>query len=101
MKPSPGEKAIDWRQVRRRLDHAIASTEGSGRLPPDRARAVLEERARALARPPAAAIQAGEVLEVILFSFGDERYAIETRHVREVVRQGDCTPVPDAPDILP
>jgi purine-binding chemotaxis protein CheW len=101
MKPSPGErKAIDWRQVRRRLDRAIASTEGSGRLPPDRARAVLEERARALARPPAATVGAGEVLELILFSFGDERAAMETRHVREVVRIGDCTPVPGAPDFL-
>src|SRR5207302_8831124 len=77
----------------------LAATEEADHLPPDRARALLEERARALARPPAAA-PAGDALQVVAFALANERYGIETRHVREVVRLTDYTPVPGAPDFL-
>src|SRR5205823_2178792 len=54
----------------------------------------------ALARVPAQALRAGEVLEVARFLLADEFYAIETRHVTKVVRLIDITPVPGAPDFL-
>src|SRR5262245_46166269 len=91
---------IDWQQVRRRLARAVAATEEASRLSPERARAVMEERARALARVPPAAARAADVLEVVIFALADELYAIETRHVREVSRLTDATPVPGAPDFL-
>jgi purine-binding chemotaxis protein CheW len=69
-------------------------------LSPERAQAVLEERARALAQVPVQAPPASEVLEIAVFTLANERYGIETRHVREVVRFTEYTPVPGAPDFL-
>jgi purine-binding chemotaxis protein CheW len=92
--------AIDWQQLRERLARARRATEESVRLSPERAREVMAERARTLARVPPRAPVADEVLEVVTFRLASERYAIETGHVREVVRFGDLTPVPGAPDFL-
>ncbi len=66
----------------------------------DTDRRILEERARALARPLAAAGSEGAMLELVVFSIGGGRYALETRHVREVARLRDLTPVPGAADFL-
>jgi len=90
-------EAIDWQKVRRRLARAVAATAESVKLPPERAQQILQERARALACVPAVAPPAGQVLEVVTFSLARERYAVESRYLREVVRFTDCTPVPDAP----
>jgi len=70
------------------------------RLSPEQARAVMEERARTLARVPPRAPLPTEVLEVVTFGLANERYALETRHAREVVRFADCTPVPGAPEFF-
>ncbi len=105
MKPKAGEKReiLDWGQVRRRLGRALEATEESWRLTPERKRQVLEERARLLARPtasPVANAPGSPVLEVVAFTLGNEEYALETRHVREVVRLADWTPLPGAPPFL-
>jgi purine-binding chemotaxis protein CheW len=91
---------IDWQLARERLARARKAVEESLRLSPEQARSVMEERARALARVPPREPAAAEVLEVVTFTLANERYAIETRHVREVVRFTDFTPVPGAPDFL-
>src|SRR5947209_1803679 len=90
---------IDWARVRARLARAAAANEGALRLSPERARAVMDERARALARVPAetAAVRA---LEAVVFELSGERYALETAHVHEVVRLAGLTPLPGAPDYL-
>jgi purine-binding chemotaxis protein CheW len=67
---------------------------------PDRAKAIMDERARLLARVPAAKPRAAEMLEIATFKLADERYAVEARHVREVLRSGELTPVPGAPEFL-
>jgi purine-binding chemotaxis protein CheW len=58
-------------------------------------RQTLEERARALARrvaqPPA-----GDILELITFSLGNEVYAIESRYVMAVFRLAELAPLPGA-----
>jgi purine-binding chemotaxis protein CheW len=95
----PRPEAIDWPQVRKRLARAIAATEETLRLSPQRARAILDERARLLARVPVQETRA-EGLEVVVFTLADERYGIETRHVREVVRLTNFTPLPGAPEFL-
>ncbi len=102
MKPTRGKHTghVDWQDVRRRLAAAAAATEEAPRLPPERAKAVMDARARALARPSAQAPRAGETIEVVTFDLANERYGIETRHVKEVVRLADFTPVPGAPDFL-
>jgi purine-binding chemotaxis protein CheW len=102
MKPTPNKQkmAINWKQVRKRLDQATAATEAALRLSPERARQVLEERAQVLARAPTQAPLASEVLEVATFNLAQEHYAIETRYIREVVRLADYTPIPGAPNFL-
>jgi purine-binding chemotaxis protein CheW len=90
-------KAIDWDAVRRRLARAQAS---GARLTPEQARAVLDERARALARRPEEGRAAGRTLNVVVFEIAGECYALETTYVRAVVRLADLTPLPGAPDAL-
>ena len=67
---------------------------------PERARAILDERARLLACAPAERRAPGEVLETLTFSLGREHYAVASIHVREVVRLVSFTPVPGAPDFV-
>src|SRR5439155_3741502 len=78
------KRAIDWAAVRRRLARAAEASAGNVRLSPERARAIMEERARALARAPAEPAAAARVLEVLVFDIAGECYPIETAHVREV-----------------
>jgi len=81
-------------------DRALAALQDQGHASPEQARAVMDERARALARAPAPQPRAEEVIEVVTFALAGERYAIETRHVRRVEWPGPVTPVPGAPDFL-
>lgn len=60
---------------------------------------VLAARARRLARRPAGAPTVAS-LDLLVFELGCERYAIETRHVREVVRGAALTPVPGTADFV-
>ncbi len=98
-RPDAGH-AIDWNEAKRRLARAAEATEAAEHLSPERAKAVLDERARALARVPPAPPRAGEVLEIVTFALGPERYALETRFVREVVRLTDYARLPGASPFL-
>jgi purine-binding chemotaxis protein CheW len=59
-------------------------------------RRILRERARALARPVVSAATS-PTIEVIEFRVARERYAVETRHVREIHPLRDLTPLPGLP----
>lgn len=66
---------------------------------PDRpvdTQAILDERARVLARP-ARAEQIGELVALVAFAIGGVRHAFEARFVREVVPGPDVSTVPSAP----
>lgn len=63
------------------------------------AEAILRARALALARPPAGAAAAG-TLELLEFRLGQDRYAVETRHVGAVVPLGELTVVPCTPPFI-
>ncbi|MDP3910839.1 MAG: chemotaxis protein CheW [Gemmatimonadales bacterium] len=64
-------------------------------MSPESRREVLEERARALARPAAAPL-AGDMLEVLTFTLANETYAVESRYVVAVFRLTDLSPLPGA-----
>ncbi|MGH8629769.1 MAG: chemotaxis protein CheW, partial [Burkholderiales bacterium] len=64
------------------------------------ARKILRARARALARSPSPASTAGALLEVLEFGLAQERYAVETRHVREVHPLKELTPLPCTPPFV-
>lgn len=95
----PGE-AFAWTAVRQRLARAQAATTAALELSPERARALMDERARLLACVADEGPAAAEALETLTFALGRERYAVESKHVREVVRLVDFTPVPGAPEFL-
>ena len=102
MKPSRQRRTsteTDWAAVRERLARAKVVTAAAVDLPEERIRALMDERARALARLPEPAEPAG-TLAVMTFALGPERYAIETQYAREVVRLREFSPVPGAPDFV-
>jgi purine-binding chemotaxis protein CheW len=102
MKPANRGRArgIDWQDYHVRLERALAALLDQEQDSPEQARAVMDERARVLARVPAPQPRANEVIEVVTFALAGERYAIETQHVRRVEWPGPVTPVPGAPDFL-
>jgi purine-binding chemotaxis protein CheW len=89
---------VDWLKARERLAQATAKSEAALDISEDRARQIMDERARALARPPMAEPDPGDRIRVVTFALGGERYAIETRYVREIIRMAQVTPMPGVPD---
>lgn len=61
---------------------------------------VLRERARTLARAPQSDTGAQASLEVLEFRLARESYALETRHVGEVLDFNDLTPLPCTPPFV-
>jgi purine-binding chemotaxis protein CheW len=56
--------------------------------------AAMRARAQSLAEPVRAPVMNGPVLELLEFRLAQERYAMETRHVDQVVPLRDITPLP-------
>lgn len=61
---------------------------------------VLRERATRLARPDGASETPSDALELLEFRLASERYAVETRFVREVHPLRDLTPLPGTPPFV-
>lgn len=100
MRARPQQRTrIDWPTARARMKQAEAALEQALDPPPERARAIMDARARALARAPERAQSAGRI-EVVEFSLARERYAIEARFVREVFTLAGFTPVPGTPEFI-
>ena len=64
------------------------------------AQRILEERARALARPRELPRRDAQ-LDILEFRIATERYAVETRCVEEVHPLRDLTPLPGTPGFFP
>jgi purine-binding chemotaxis protein CheW len=60
---------------------------------------ILKERARLLARVPPTRTRDDDI-EVVAFVLARETYAVELRHVREIYRLNDLTPIPCTPSFL-
>jgi purine-binding chemotaxis protein CheW len=90
------DEGLDWAAAYARL----AAAERSEAQTPEQARAVLDARARELARRVTHEEPAGELLEVARFQIGGHAYALETRFVYEVLRGPELTPLPGAPALL-
>jgi purine-binding chemotaxis protein CheW len=63
------------------------------------AEALLKRRAVQLARLPTSP-DAGDEVEILVCHLGDERYAVETRHLRAVQWVSGITPVPCTPSFV-
>jgi purine-binding chemotaxis protein CheW len=89
--------SIDWPAIHHRLDH-VAKTLEQGLAPaPGERKRILKERARILAREEEAHQVVRARMEVIEFVLAYERYAIESRWVREVYPLKEITPLPGTP----
>jgi purine-binding chemotaxis protein CheW len=95
--PQKTNKAIDWREVERRLEAARVAIERIWAPTAEDTQRILKERAQTLAREamPVEAADAG--IEVIEFLLAHERYAVESEYVREVYPLEDITPLPCIP----
>lgn len=95
--PVSRKKAIDWREVRQRLESAHAAIERGSAPDAEQTRRILKARAQALAREPGKTEAGAECLEVVEFLLAHETYAIESRHVREIFPLENLTPLPGTP----
>ena len=94
----PGKPTtVDWEKLHERLDAARAALETGLAEGIEEKRRILKERAKVLARRAGGKAPAEKQYEVLEFLLAYERYAIETRHVREVYPLKDLTPVPCTP----
>ncbi len=95
--PKAKKATIDWRAVYQRLDATRAAVERTEMPNAEETRRILKTRAHALAREPAKTEAAAESLEVVEFLLAYEKYAIESRYVREVYPLENLTPLPGTP----
>lgn len=92
--------AVDWDAIRLRLERCRRAIEGAGQ---DDDATVLAGRARALAAlaAPAQVDSPGEqVLELVVFHCGGERYAFETLHVAHVAPRQPLTRIAGVPNFV-
>jgi purine-binding chemotaxis protein CheW len=92
-------KPFEWGRVRAEL-RAVRSQLEDGALAEDRWRELLDSRAALLAQETTPEASRVASLHVLCFSKSGERYAIETRFVREAVRRLHVTSLPSVPGFL-
>src|ERR1035437_6994921 len=74
--------AIDWAEVRARLDTAQAAGEQAWTPGAHETKRILRERALALAAEPGRTQTLDQSIEVVEFLLAHERYAVESSYVR-------------------
>ena len=45
-------------------------------------------------------VQEGKIIQLIVFHLGDEEFGADIAQVREIIRKGTVTPIPDSPDFI-
>ena len=100
-KPPPRKQAaIDWREVHQRLETARAAVERVWTPDAGETKRLLKARAQALAREPEKAQDADARMQVLEFFLAHEKYAVESRHIREVYPLENLTPLPCTPPFV-
>jgi len=90
---------VDWDEINKRLRRMRSTASESGQSAAGR-RAVLHARAIALAEARDQDEVEGDLLELLEFSLGSERYAIDSSAVKEVYALKEITPVPGTPPFI-
>jgi purine-binding chemotaxis protein CheW len=94
------EGVIDWEQARARLAELERATEARDTFTDEAARAALDARALALARPAEVPVLPGSQREMVRFRAAGQAYALESRFILEVMRAPELTLLPGAPPLL-
>ncbi|HUX26315.1 MAG TPA: chemotaxis protein CheW [Burkholderiales bacterium] len=89
--------AIDWAEVRARLEGAQAAGERAWTPGADETKRILRERALAFAAEPTKRQTPDQSIEMVEFLLAHERYAVESSYVREVYPLENLTPLPCTP----
>lgn len=98
--PKRAGSEIDWAEAHKRLRKAQATLD-QGLMPTvEEKNRILRERARRLARSRRQPVKESPLIEVLEFTLAEERYAIETIYVREVLPLRELTAVPCAPSFV-
>ncbi len=93
-------KSFDWADALARLEKAAQSLQEDRQLSPEQVRTILEERAKVLARVPPRDSDDSATLELLIFHWGAQQIAVETKVVREVSHLGHVTPLPGTPSFF-
>lgn len=91
---------MDWEEIYRRIENVRLAIEQGFQPTGEVLQRILGERAKILAGGAEDKSERGEYLEVAEFLLAHERYAIETRHIREVYSVTDLTPIPCTPPFV-
>ncbi len=99
MKEERKKNAVNWDEVRRRIEAAREAIERGDSKTEAEKRQILKARARALAQAPERS-EPGEQIEIVEFVLSQEKYGVESVYVREVAPIRDFTPLPCAPPFV-
>ena len=103
---SPGDEGLppvatggttDWQSLRDKLGR-LQTLDDDSQEAAEARRRVLHERAQQLGRREEVSDDHGQIIPVLEFVLGDERYAVDATAVREVCRVKAVTPVPSTPE---
>jgi purine-binding chemotaxis protein CheW len=97
---STPRQAIDWEEVKRRLQASSRALERALHPDVERTEAVFRQRAARLAQRRAQAEAPAGTLRVLVFALGEERYALDLSDLTELLPFTGCTPVPGGPPPL-
>ena len=92
--------SIDWSAVHRRLQSVNAAIERAVTPSVGEKNSTLKERARILSLEARSNEAGEEYIEIVEFLLAQERYGIETRHIREVYPLKELTPLPSTPPFV-
>ena len=93
--------AIDWNEIHQRLESVRVTVERGWMPDAEQTKRILKARAQALAGESGKTQTDTEYLEVMEFRLAHEKYAVESRHVREVCTLENLTPLPGTPAFVP
>ena len=91
---------VDWRALEQRMETLRAALEQTWEPTPAQVKHILKTRAQVLARAPQSMAVDDTTIEVVEFNLAYERYAIESRWVREVCPLNNLTSLPCTPGFV-
>jgi purine-binding chemotaxis protein CheW len=89
-------RSIDWQAARASLAQTQQRLERAD-VPDEVRTRILRQRAEALARPAAVAVETGREQQIMVFWLDKERFALPLATVTEVLPAASIAPVPGAP----
>ncbi|MGH8762582.1 MAG: chemotaxis protein CheW [Nitrosospira sp.] len=92
--------SVNFRKIEQRLENARIALERIGTPSAEETQHILQIRALALAQEPPLEEASNESIEVVEFTLAYERYAIESRYIRQVASLESLTPLPCTPGFV-